>query len=53
MTQFARKHGLSRQRIHALLLQCRIKGAKKSQVLGGPINGIWLIPNNAKLPPRK
>lgn len=51
MSQFAKKHGLSRQRIHQLLLQRRISGAKKTQVLGGPKDGIWVIPSRARISP--
>lgn len=49
MSQFGKKHGLSRQRIHQLILQGRIKGARKTQVLGGPEDGIWVIPESAKI----
>ncbi len=49
MSQFAKKHGLSRARIHQLILQGRIKGAKKTQVLGGPKLGIWVIPSSARI----
>ncbi len=48
MSQFAQKHGISRQRVHQLILQGRIK-AKKTQVLGGPLGGIWVIPSGAKI----
>ena len=49
MSQFAKKHGLSRQRIHQLILQRRIPRAKKTQVIGGPVGGIWVIPESAKI----
>lgn len=49
MTQYARKHKLTRQRIHQLILQRRIPGAVKTQTLGGPADGIWLIPARAKI----
>jgi len=49
LTQFAKKHNLSRSRVHSLILQGRIKGARKTQVLGGPKLGIWVIPESAKI----
>ena len=49
MSQFAKKHKLSRQRIHSLILQGRIPKARKTQVLGGPVGGIWVIPDSARI----
>ena len=51
MTQFAKKHGLTRQRIHQLILQRRIPKARLTQVLYGPKTGIWLIPESARIKP--
>ena len=51
MSQYGRKHGLSRQRIHQLILQGRIKGARKTKVLGGPKLGLWIIPESARIKP--
>ena len=51
MTQFGRKHGLTRQRIHQLILQGRIPRARKTQVLGGTPAGLWIIPESAKILP--
>ena len=49
MRQFAKKNKLTRQRIHQLLKQGRVKGAKLTQVQYGPESGIWLIPSHAKI----
>ena len=49
MRQYAKKNGKTRQRIHQLLLQGRIPGAKLTQVMYGPESGIWLIPSHAKI----
>ena len=51
MSQFAKKHKLSRQRVHQLILQRRIPRAALTQILGGPKSGIWLIPESAKIKP--
>lgn len=51
-TAFADKLGLSRQRIHQLLEQGRIVGAKligKSKTY----RGVWMIPDNARVRKQK
>ena len=48
-TQFARKRGLSRTRIHQLLVQRRIEGAEHHGGEGRA--GIWLIPPKARILP--
>jgi len=49
LTQFAKKHKLSRSRVHSLILQGRIKGAKKTQAIGANPLGVWVIPESAKI----
>lgn len=49
MTEFAKKHGVTRSWIHNLLLQRRIPGAKLKRFPGGHPKGVWLIPEDAEI----
>ena len=52
VTQYARKKGISRARVHQLIVQRRIEGAQHHG--GNGTGGIWLIPTKARiLPPFK
>lgn len=51
ITEFAKKHGVTRSWVHNLLLQGRIKGAKRRHLSGVNGRGVWLIPEAAKIKP--
>lgn len=51
VTQYARKKGLSRTRVHQLLAQRRIEGAQRHGGYGKA--GIWLILPTARILPPK
>lgn len=49
--EYAALHGLHRQTVHNMVLQGRIKGAKKIFPAGINSNGVWTIPPKAKISP--
>lgn len=49
LSQYAERKGLSRQRIHKLLTQRRIPGAKKVKSPGVKGGYLWMIPPTAKI----
>ena len=49
MTQFAARMGVSRQYVHKLLMQRRIKGARKVPHPGMRDGFLWMIPKAAKI----
>lgn len=51
ITQFAKKHDVTRSWVHSLLLQRRIPGAKRQSFPGCRGGGIWMIPPDAKILP--
>lgn len=49
ITQFAKRRGLTRQRIHQLILQKRLPGAVRVKTAGANALGVWMIPPRAKI----
>jgi hypothetical protein len=49
ISQFAKRRGCSRQYIHNLLIDRRIKGAVKVKSQGVKGGWIWMIPRAAKI----
>ena len=49
LTEYAKKRGLSRQRIHKLLKEKRIPGAKKLRIPWARGGFVWMIPRGAKI----
>ena len=53
-TQFGKRHKISRQRVHILIKQGRIQPRPRlTQVIGGRMQGIYLISKRAKIIPPK
>ena len=49
-SQFAAKQGLTRQRINQLIHEGKITPKPvRTQVLGGPKRGIWVLSSRAKI----
>lgn len=53
ITQYAKKWNMTRARVHSLVLQRRIPGAVRTQVLGGNRLGVWMIPESSRIMPIK
>ena len=49
MRQFADRKGVSRQYVHKLLTEKRIKGARKVATPGVRGGFLWMIPRGAKI----
>jgi hypothetical protein len=49
LTEYAKRKRLSRQRIHKLLIDKRIKGARKRAVPGMRGGFVWMIPKGAQI----